>query len=195
MRLGALRKAFVPLVALALVISCVEEQKPTVDRPLFPDWILQAPDGHSVALADVIHDGPTILLFWATWCPYCKALMPHMQSLLDEYTPEYPLRIIAINFRDDGDPVAFMEEYGYTFELLLDGNEVAELYEVWGTPGLIILDKEGRIAFNIYDYMAELKATEDPTINEMKHYHRASRRAPKWAARIRQELDEFYATQ
>jgi hypothetical protein len=33
------------------------------------------------------------VLFWATWCPYCKALMPHVQSNLDEYGKQ--VRVVA----------------------------------------------------------------------------------------------------
>src|SRR3546814_9228256 len=39
-----------------------------------------------VCSSDLFSAGrPTVVLFWATWCPYCKALMPHLQSMLDEY--------------------------------------------------------------------------------------------------------------
>ena len=44
-------------------------------------------------------EGPTIVLFWATWCPYCKSLMPHLQSVVDEYGGE--VEVIALNFRED----------------------------------------------------------------------------------------------
>ena len=153
-----------------------------------PDWTLSQPDGASVTFSDVAHETPTILVFWATWCPYCKVFLPHLQSILYEYGMD-TVRVFAINYRDDGDAVAYMEEYGYTFTVLLDGNDVAKSYGVWGTPGMVLVDTDQRIVFNLYDYMADIKATEDPAIGEMKHHRRASHRAPKWAARTRQKLD------
>ncbi len=153
-----------------------------------PDWTLSQPDGASVTFSDIAHETPTILVFWATWCPYCKAFLPHLQSIVYEYSEEN-VKVFAINYRDDGDAVAYMEEYGFAFTVLLDGDEVANSYGVWGTPGMILVDTNQRIVFNLYDYMAEIKATEDPAIGEMKHHRRASHRAPRWAARTRQELD------
>lgn len=56
--------------------------------------------------------GPTIVLFWASWCPFCKALMPHLQSIIDEYN--YEVRVLALSIREDENPVEFLEEYGYS---------------------------------------------------------------------------------
>jgi len=39
-----------------------------------PNWTLYTPDGAPVELAKVNKDKPQIILFWATWCAYCKAL-------------------------------------------------------------------------------------------------------------------------
>ncbi len=33
--------------------------------------------------------GVDIYLFWASWCPYCKALMPHLQSIQVEYGADF----------------------------------------------------------------------------------------------------------
>jgi thiol-disulfide isomerase/thioredoxin len=66
-----------------------------------PDWTLQTAEGHTVTLSEVAAERPVVLLFWATWCPYCKALMPHLQSIDLEYGDR--IEILAIHFRDDMD--------------------------------------------------------------------------------------------
>jgi len=49
--------------------------------PIAPDWTLTSESGETVTLSEVAAEQPVILLFWATWCPYCKSLMPHIQSV------------------------------------------------------------------------------------------------------------------
>ena len=60
-----------------------------------PDWTLLTSDGLKVNLAEEAGKQTTILFFWATWCPYCKALMPHLQSIRLEYGDS--VNILAIN--------------------------------------------------------------------------------------------------
>jgi thiol-disulfide isomerase/thioredoxin len=150
-----------------------------------PDWTLQAVNGESVTLSDVTAKQPVVLLFWATWCPYCKALMPHIQSIRLEYGDE--IRVLAVHFRDDkGDPVAFIENAGYDFTLLPGGNEVAEANGVWATPGLMIIDSDRVVRFNLYTLpKLDLSgAGESPS-----HGKKAARLAPYWAAELRKSLD------
>ncbi len=47
-------------------------------------------------------EGPTIILFWATWCPYCKALMPHLQSIVDEFDGRAPYWAAKLRIEIDG---------------------------------------------------------------------------------------------
>jgi thiol-disulfide isomerase/thioredoxin len=134
--------------------------------------------------------GPTIVLFWASWCPYCKALMPHLQSIVDEYAGE--IEVLALNFRDDEDPRSYVSERGYDFHLFLQGDPVAELWGVKGTPGLFLVDETGRVIFSNYaipksDYPADASEQEEG----MKHYQKAARKAPFWAARLRLAIDEM----
>jgi len=150
-----------------------------------PDWTLQSVSGEMVTLSDVVAEQPVIVLFWATWCPYCKALMPHLQSIRLEYGDE--VRVLAVHFRDDdGDPVAYMENAGYDFTVLPDGNEVAKLNEVWGTPGLLIIDRDMVVRFDRYTLpKLDLSAAgESP-----KHSKKAAYLAPYWAAELRKALD------
>jgi thiol-disulfide isomerase/thioredoxin len=151
-------------------------------------WSLQTPTGETVSFPR--GDGkPTVLFFWASWCPYCKALMPYLQTIADEFndTVDGGLPVYAINFRDDGDPQAYMEANKFSYTLLLEGGDVAEAYGIYGTPGVLIFDGNDRQVFNLYD-LADRYEQEVGTPKDLKHSQKAARKAPWWAERIREAL-------
>ncbi len=135
-------------------------------------------------------EGPTIILFWATWCPYCKALMPHLQSIVDEFDGR--VQVVALNFRDDDDPAAYLADHGYDFSLILHSEEVAKSWGVKGTPGLFLADQSGRVVFSrgaIPEAVYRVNPAEN--YDELKHYQKAARRAPYWAAKLRIVIDRL----
>lgn len=156
------------------------------EHPEAQAFTLETPDGTPMNLpAD--QQGVGVYLFWASWCPYCRALMPHLQSLEDEFGDR--ITVYALNFRDQQDPEAYLGEHGFDFVLLPEADGVAQEWGVQGTPGLFIVDGNGRIRFNLY----EVLATNPPGFEDLNHTQRAQRRAPFWAARIRESLDEVLA--
>ncbi|MEM7432764.1 MAG: TlpA disulfide reductase family protein [Pseudomonadota bacterium] len=155
------------------------------DERIAPDWTLQSVAGETITLSEAVSEQPVLLYFWATWCPYCKAVMPHIQDIQQEYGDD--VRVLAIHFRDDkGDPVAFIKKAGYDFTLLPDGLEVAKLNGIWGTPGILIVDKDMTVRFDLYQLpKLDLSAAgEAPS-----HSQRAALLAPYWADAIRESLD------
>lgn len=164
--------------------------------PLFavqaPPWTLTNGAGETVSYPEVAQEQTHIILFWASWCPYCKALMPHLQSIIEEHGYDR-VKVFAINIKDDEDPRVFMSKTGYEFTLLLDGDEVAERYGVKGTPGLAIVDGDGEIVFNIYDH-SDIPPRAADGDRKLSHRQKAGRRAPFWAARIREALDQQFST-
>jgi thiol-disulfide isomerase/thioredoxin len=178
------------IIATALLVfSCAQAVADTQMDWQPPAFELADSDGQSLHYPEDL-SGPTIVLFWASWCPYCKALMPHLQSIVDEYEGE--IEVLAVNFRDDEDPQNYVSERGYDFRLFLQGDPVAKRWGVRATPGLFLVDETGRVVFSNYaikehDYPAD--ASE--RVEEMKHYQKAARKAPFWAARLRLAIDRI----
>lgn len=140
--------------------------------------------GVSVTLPDD-QRGVGIYLFWASWCPYCQALMPHLQSVVDEYGDQ--VTVFALNFRDENDPIGYIAQRGFTFRLFPEADEVAETWNVVGTPAVFVLDPEGTLCFNQY----ELSVSNPSGWEDLSHRQKAQRRAPYWAASLRQALDRI----
>ncbi len=171
------------LIAGTLLLA-VSFAASAAENPIAPDWSLTTGDDQVVRLSEVAPQQTTVLLFWATWCPYCKALMPHLQSIRLELGDD--IEILAISIFEDGDPVGFIQEAGYDFTLLLDGDKVAENYGVTGTPAVFVLDHERRIRFDLSKLpRREPPGTGEPASNRRK----AAFRAPFWAADIRKSID------
>ena len=167
---------FVVLGALLAVNAQV------VNAEFASDWTLTSADGQSVTLSDEIEEQTVILFVWATWCPYCKALMPHLQSISHEYGDT--VKILAVQIDDKGDPVEVVRKAGYDFTVLPGGKEVADLYGIFGTPGLLIIDKHRQIRFDLRDVPSLPEAG-----NKKGHDSRAAKLAPYWAAALRTGLD------
>ena len=110
-----------------------------------PDFVLVDLQGTQHTLDDY-QGRPVVLNFWATWCPPCRAEMPALQNVYEEYRDE-GLVILAINVRERPSTVQpFVDEYRLTFPVLIDGNAaVSAAYEQEAYPTTYFIDRNGRI--------------------------------------------------
>jgi len=173
---------------IALFLSLAVAQPALAIEPgtLAADWTRQTVDGNTLTLSEQVQSRPQVLFFWASWCPFCKALMPHLQSIKLEYGDE--IDILSVNFREDGDPLAVLREGDYDFIMIPDADDVAELYDVYGTPGVLLVDGDRRIQFDLRNVQRPA-ANED---NQPANRGVASRRlAAFWAAELRKAIREL----
>ncbi|MFY3793047.1 TlpA family protein disulfide reductase [Ureibacillus sp. MALMAid1270] len=147
----ALLKTTISWTLIVILASSValnfEKTNKTVLLEEAPDFELQTLSGETVRLSD--YRGKKVILnFWATWCPPCKAEMPHMQNFYEEHGDE--IEVIAVNLtsRDNGmeGVEKFARDYGLTFKIPLDVDGVyGEQYEIMSIPTTYVLDENGQI--------------------------------------------------
>ena len=111
------------------------------------NWNLQTPAGDSVVFYETSGNKPSVLIFWATSCPYCQALMPVLADL-QATLPTGIANFYALNIFEDGDPVAFFADHEYEFELLLNADEIADEYGVFATPGIMLIDVDNTVLYS-----------------------------------------------
>ncbi len=180
------------LLSMVFLVACQPQaEQPTQeisnDYPLAPTFHLNTPAGEAVSLPILggSEQKVQMYLFWASWCIYCHELMPHLQSIKDEYRDQ--VDIYAINISRGDSAEEYINDNGYEFILLLDGDEVAELYEVEGTPGLVVIDPAGQMRFNL---SRELAPTYK-ALSDLPNKQRSRRIAPWWSALIRKEIRDI----
>ncbi|KYG89249.1 TlpA disulfide reductase family protein [Metasolibacillus sp. FSL H7-0170] len=111
------------------------------------DFSLETIDGSTISLSD--YKGQKVILnFWATWCPPCKAEMPHLQNF-HENNEDGDVTVLAVNLTASdsvSNAESFVDGYGLTFPVLLDiDGEVGQLYEVITIPTTFFIDEDGNI--------------------------------------------------
>jgi cytochrome c biogenesis protein CcmG/thiol:disulfide interchange protein DsbE len=112
-----------------------------------PHWSGETFNGSSISFPELLDGKPTVVVFWATWCPYCKAFMPYLESIEADYGSR--INILTINAKEDdrGDPAAYIEALGFPMLAVRDGDAIAAAYGVEFIPGLMVIDKTGTVAF------------------------------------------------
>ncbi|MBY0154841.1 MULTISPECIES: TlpA disulfide reductase family protein [Cytobacillus] len=115
---------------------------------LAPDFELTDMEGNPVKLSD--YRGKAVLLnFWASWCPPCRAEMPHMEKLYNKYKDEN-FDILAVNLtnteKNSGDAEKFVKELGLTFTIPMDvKGEAGSDYNIMAYPTSYFIDSDGVI--------------------------------------------------
>jgi peroxiredoxin len=115
------------------------------EKAVAPDFTLEDPSGTPVSLRDF--RGKIVFVnFWATWCIPCRAEMPAIEHLYQEFRGQ-GLVLVAVNFKDGAEQVsAFGKELHLTFPLALDGKgAVASAYGVRGLPSTYLIDRDGHL--------------------------------------------------
>jgi thiol-disulfide isomerase/thioredoxin len=105
-------------------------------------------DGTSVAFPELLDGKPTVVVFWATWCGYCKAFMPYLKAIQADYGSDR-INILTINAKEDGsgNPAQYIEGLGFPMIAVQDGDAIAAAYDVEFIPGLMIVDSGGQVAY------------------------------------------------
>ena len=119
-----------------------------------PAVTLSLLDGNKqLRLAD--ERGKVVLLdFWATWCGPCRTSMPAVQKIWREYE-QRGVNLIAVNTDLPGvnrDPSVreFLLQNGLTLTVAIDDDrqQAQSAFGVASLPTLVVLDKEGKVAFS-----------------------------------------------
>ncbi len=133
------------------------EPEPEPEAIPAPDFTLVDQFGETHSLAD--YEGKTIFLnFSATWCSPCRAEMPEIQKLYEEYSREGEDALIVLGVAGPGigqegteeEITDFLEENGYTYPVLMDpeGSLFAD-YGIRSFPTTFMIDREG----NVFGYL------------------------------------------
>lgn len=88
----------------------------------------------------------TVLIFWASWCPYCMAEVPNLKRLNQTHPNIHWLGVNVNKNPDDG--LTTEIERAMPYESIQDPKlVVTDLFGIRGTPGFIIIDVQGKVLF------------------------------------------------
>lgn len=102
-------------------------------------------------LTDSTANAVCLFHIWSISCPACKANMPHLQTLRDQYA-ERGLRTVAIhmprgdNELDEATVRKIADEIGVTETLIFDNDHaVSGAFGVNAVPAYFLFDAEGKL--------------------------------------------------
>lgn len=132
-----------------------ESEKPKVEKE--ETLKLKTLDGKSIAITQTSkglklegHEGKVVLLnFFATWCPPCKAEIPHLNSLQETHKENLSIISLALEDKSIEELKAFKEFYTINYEIT-HGEPNYLLAEILGgvqtIPYSVLYDKNGDYA-------------------------------------------------
>ncbi|MEQ1691754.1 MAG: TlpA disulfide reductase family protein [Gemmatimonas sp.] len=110
-----------------------------------PAYATLSLDGDSVSLSG--ERGNVVLLnIWATWCHPCRAEIPVLRALHEQYRAK-GLTLVGVSVDTDGTDETirgFMSEFQMTFPIWRDPDErISSLFLTLGVPATFLIDRQG----------------------------------------------------
>ena len=93
----------------------------------------------------------TLVDFWATWCAPCRASMPRVQRIFDEYRRK-GFELYSVSTDDPGpdrDPQVreFLLQNRLTFPVVLDDGSASAAFSIASLPTMVLLDRQGKVVW------------------------------------------------
>ena len=93
----------------------------------------------------------TMVDFWATWCAPCRASMPRLQTLWQEYSPK-GVALYSVDTDDETpnrEPAVqeFLLVNRLSFPVVLDDGSASQAFKVSNLPTLLVVGKDGRVTW------------------------------------------------
>ena len=121
-----------------------------------PPFTLDRFNGAKFSLADHLGKDIVVLDFWASWCPPCRAGLPILSEVVQQYKKDSQQKdaddkpgvaFYGINLAEPTETIqAFLDQTKLKFDIALDKTYVAaRLYKVEGIPQTVIIGSDGTV--------------------------------------------------
>ncbi len=112
------------------------------------DFSLTNSDGKEISLSSIVENAPlTIVDFWASWCRPCRAEIPNLIDLYNQYKGQ-GLQVVGVDVWEEKseDGIAAAKELNIPYTVLYGGDqELTDQYGILGIPTILLIDREGKI--------------------------------------------------
>lgn len=124
-----------------------EKERAAKARELFPgnlykDFMGKSPSDEDVSLKSVVEDKSNtyvLLIFWATWCAPCRADMPVIADLYNQYHDK-GLEVFAASIDDNRTAwLKVIKDYSQWRNVIV-GGDICDKYGVKGVPAHFLID-------------------------------------------------------
>jgi len=106
------------------------------------EWNLMGPDGTAISFSE-FKDEVVFLSIWATWCPPCRAEMPNIQSLFEQYGDRVSFVLAS---QEDPETIhRFMEEHGYSMPVYRLVQNPPPRLSTSSVPTTFLITPDGKI--------------------------------------------------
>jgi len=106
-------------------------------------------DGHEADLSQYTGKTPVLMEFWATWCPNCRELEPHLKAAHAKYANQVRFVGVSVSVNQSPDRVkAYVAKHEMPGEQVFDKSGAATgAYDVPATSYVVVLDKSGKVVY------------------------------------------------
>lgn len=144
------------LAILSLVLGIWLGLSFAQEKKLAIDFTLKGLKNDTFILSSYQDRQPVVLLFWATWCPYCVEELKILKNRQEEFQKD-GVKLFAINVGESAYKVeSFIKRLSIGYDTLLDRDAVVfGLYDLLGVPTYIYIDKKGYVVFQGHRFSEE----------------------------------------
>ncbi|MGQ0714386.1 MAG: TlpA family protein disulfide reductase [Gemmatimonadaceae bacterium] len=114
-----------------------------------PSATVETLDGKRFDLGTLFGKTPVVLEFWATWCPSCEELEPALRAVQKKYAGKVRFASIAVAINQSPERVRrWVARHNPEREIYYDNaGDAAEEYDAPATSYIVIVDRDGRVAY------------------------------------------------
>jgi len=142
-----------------LLIGLLAASGAMADEPVnffaTPSATFAQPGGGKLQL-DSLKGRPTVVNFWATWCPPCREELPLLAKIHARYEKKYRGKVgfLGLAVEDNAEFVGeYAHAYGLTYPIAVGREPAIALMQALGNtqagmPYTVVLDSEGRVVYS-----------------------------------------------
>jgi peroxiredoxin len=119
-----------------------------------PNFELKDLNGQLHGLSSTLGRGPLVLAFFKADCPTCQFTFPHLQKIFSDARRRPATPIWGISQDDVAVTRGFAEEFGITFDLLIDEYPypVSSAYGLKSVPAIFMVETDGIISLSDFGF-------------------------------------------